>query len=87
MILGEKMVVTIELNGIQRNITKINKIDVPITGNTSVRDALQYIKEKYPALILDTDSVLISINNELVHIDRLLESEDTINILPHIGGG
>lgn len=81
------MVVTIELNGIQRNITKTDSIDMPISGNTTVRDALDYIRDKYPDLTLDTNLVLIAINNELVPLDRLLKSNDTINILPYIGGG
>ncbi len=81
------MMVTIELNGTQRNITKTDRIDMPISGNTTVRDALDYIMDKYPDLTLDTDSVLIAINNELVPLDRLLSAKDVINILPHIGGG
>ncbi len=81
------MMVTIELNGTQRNITKTDRIDMPISGNTTVRDALDYIMDKYPDLTLDTDSVLIAINNELVPLDRLLSEKDVINILPHIGGG
>ena len=81
------MVVTIELNGIQRNITKTDRLDMPISENTTVRDAIQFIRDKYPALTLDANSILVAINNELVSLDRLLESEDTINILPHIGGG
>jgi molybdopterin converting factor small subunit len=87
MVLGEDIMVTVELSGIQRNIIKADKIDIPLSGKTTVRDALEYMRHKYPALPLDTNSVLVAINNELVPLDRLLMSEDVINILPHIGGG
>ena len=83
----ENMVVTIELIGIQRDITKIGLIDVPITEKTTVRDAIEYVKDKYPALPLDMDSILVAVNNELAPLDRLLISKDIINIFPHIGGG
>jgi molybdopterin converting factor small subunit len=87
MISGEKMAVTIELSGVQRDTIKTDRIDIPITGKTTVRDALDYLRDKYPALSLDTDSILVAVNNELVPLDRLLMSKDIINILPHIGGG
>jgi molybdopterin converting factor small subunit len=81
------MVVTIELFGIFRDIAKIDKIKMPITGKTLVRDVLEYLGSKYPALSLDKASFLISVNSELVSPDRLLQPDDVICFLPHIGGG
>jgi len=81
------MVVTIELFGIFRDIAKIDKINMPITGKTLVSDALEYIGTKYPALPLDKASLLISVNHEMVSQDKLLRPDDVICFLPHIGGG
>ncbi len=81
------MVVTIELFGTFRDIVKSDKIDMPITGKTLVRDVLEYIGNKYPALALDKASFLISVNSELASPDKPLQPNDVICFVPHIGGG
>jgi molybdopterin converting factor small subunit len=81
------MVVSIELTGIFRDIAKVETIKMPITGKTPVRDAIEFIRSLYPALPLEKDSFLVSVNNELVPSDRLLQPNDVICFLPHIGGG
>jgi molybdopterin converting factor small subunit len=81
------MVVTIELFGIFRDVARTDKIEMTITGKTQVRDALEYIGSKYPALALDRASILISVNSEVATPERLLRPDDVICFLPHIGGG
>jgi len=81
------MVVLIELFGMQREIARTGKVKMPITDNTLVRDALEYIRNRYPALTLDEHSILTTVNHELSPLDRPLKANDTICILPHIGGG
>jgi molybdopterin converting factor small subunit len=81
------MVVLIELFGTQRDTAKIDKVNMPITEKTVVRDALEYVKNKYPALTLDEGSILTTVNHELAPLERRLKANDTICILPHIGGG
>lgn len=81
------MVVSIELNGIFRDIAKIDKIYMPITDKTLVRDALEYVSNRYPALPLDKASFFISVNHELASPNKLLRPNDVICFLPYIGGG
>jgi molybdopterin converting factor small subunit len=81
------MVVSIELFGIQRDIAKTDKINMPITEKTNVLDALEYVRNKYPALSLDKDSILVTVNHELSPLNRTLKADDIVYILPHIGGG
>jgi molybdopterin converting factor small subunit len=81
------MVVLIELLGMQREITRIGKIKMPITERTLVRDALEYIRSRYPALTLEENSILTTVNHELSPLNRPLKANDNICILPHIGGG
>ena len=81
------MLVSIELFGIQRDVAKTGSVKMPISEQTMVRDALEYIRKKYPALPLQEDSILITVNQELATLDRRLRANDTICILPHIGGG
>jgi molybdopterin converting factor small subunit len=81
------MMVSIELFGTQRDIAKIDKISIPIAEQTIVGDVLDYLRRDYPALTLDGDSFLITVNHELAPPDRLLRANDVICILPHIGGG
>ena len=39
------MVVSIELFGAQRDIAKIEKVNMPVTEKMVVRDALEYIRK------------------------------------------
>jgi molybdopterin converting factor small subunit len=84
---ANNMTVSIELMGLHRDIAKIEKIIMPITGNTPLRNALAYIRQLYPQLVLEENMVLITVNHEVASLDRLLVSNDTVCILPHIGGG
>ncbi len=81
------MVVSIELFGILRDIAGTGKLSMPIDGKTAASDALEYVRGKYPALPLERDYFLISINHELVSPDKLLQPNDVICFIPHIGGG
>ena len=81
------MLVSIELFGVHRDIAKIDKVNMPITEKTIVRDAIEYVANKYPALSIDKDSILITVNHELAPLDKLLRPNDMIYILPYIGGG
>jgi molybdopterin converting factor small subunit len=81
------ILVSIELFGIQRDIARTGSINMLISEQTLVRDALEYIRQKYPALPLEEDSFLITVNHELATLDRRLRANDIICFLPHIGGG
>jgi molybdopterin converting factor small subunit len=81
------MVVSVEFTGIQRELTGLDKINMPITEKTVVRDVLDYIRKKFPHIPVDKDLVLTTVNHELASPDRPLKANDVICILPHIGGG
>jgi hypothetical protein len=84
---ARNMTVSIELMGLHRDIAKIEKIIMPITGKTPLRNALAYIRQLYPQLVLEENMVLITVNHEAAFLARLLVSNDSVCILPHIGGG
>jgi molybdopterin converting factor small subunit len=81
------MKVSIVFFGTQRVIAKTDSIDMPITEKTTVSDALEYVRSQYPALHLDQEMILTTVNKEITSIDRLLKAGDTILFLPYIGGG
>ena len=81
------MVVSIKFLGMQRVITNTDSVDLPITENTRVNDALQYVRQQYPALPLEDGMVLITVNHEAAPLDRILRDKDTISFLPLIAGG
>ena len=82
-----KMTVSIEFLGMQRAITKTNKIDMAITRRTRVIDALEHVRREYPGLHLDERTVLITVNQEMAALDTLLKANDTVLFLPSISGG
>jgi molybdopterin converting factor small subunit len=81
------MVISIEFLGLQRDIAKTEKVTMPITENTPLRNALEYIRKLYPDMVLDENMISMTVNHELASLDRLLVSNDAVSILPHIGGG
>ena len=81
------MVVSIEFFGTQRIVTKTDGIDMPITEKTRVTDALEYVRQQYPGLHLDEGMVLITVNQEITSLDRVLRANDTVSFLPFISGG
>ena len=82
-----KIVVSIQFFGMQRAVTKTDSIDMPVTEKTRVTDALEYVRQRYPELPLDQETLLITVNHEQVSPDTILKPNDTISFLPSIGGG
>ena len=81
------MTVSIQFFGMQRSVTKTDSINMPITEKTSVTDALEYVRHRYPDLRLDKGMVLVTINQEMASLDTVLRENDTVGFLPHISGG
>jgi molybdopterin converting factor small subunit len=77
----------IEFHGTQRTITTAVKIEMAVSGSTSVKDALDYVRQRYPALHLEDGTTLITVNLEIAPPDKVLKDGDTISFLPIIGGG
>ena len=85
--LALKIVVSIKFFGMQRAVTKTDSIDMPITEKTRVTDALEYVRQRYPELPLDQETLLITVNHEQASPDTMLKPNDTVSFLPTIGGG
>ena len=81
------MVVSIKFHGMQRLVTNTDSIDMPITVKTRVNDALEYVRQQYPALHLEEDTVVVAVNLEIASLDRILRDNDTVSFLPNIAGG
>jgi molybdopterin converting factor small subunit len=81
------MVVSVIFNGLQRKVTSMDQIRVTISEKTRVTDVVSYIRECYPDIPINKDSVLVMINTELSNLDQVLKDNDKICFIPHIGGG
>jgi molybdopterin converting factor small subunit len=68
-------------------ITKIDGISMPINEKTRVSDVLEYVRDQYPALHLDDGIILITVNQEIASLDRMLRANDIVSFLPFISGG
>ena len=71
----------------QRVVIKKDSINIPITGEMTVKDVLEFIKNLYPNLNLDEEMLFVTVNQEKASLDRLLSADDAISFLPHISGG
>ena len=84
---AQKMVVSVKFLGMQRVITNTDSIDMSITGDTKVNDAIEYVRQQYPGLPLDEGMVLATVNLQVASLDRILRDNDIVSFLPIIGGG
>jgi molybdopterin converting factor small subunit len=85
--MNENMRIMIEFLGTQRTLAGADSIETPITARSRVRDALEYIIDKYPQLKLDKDTALVVVNQQLASRDQVLKADDIISFLPFISGG
>jgi molybdopterin converting factor small subunit len=81
------MKVSIEFFGAQRVIAETDRIDMPITEDTTVHDVLEYVRCRYPTLQLDDGMVIVTVNRQITSLDRILSTDDTVSFLPFISGG
>ena len=81
------MSVLVEFFGVQRDIARTDKINIPVGEAKFVRDVIAYIRKKYPELRLDEHAVLATVNHELASLDKSLKANDVVCFLPPIGGG
>jgi molybdopterin converting factor small subunit len=81
------MVVTITFLGMQRAVTKTDSIDMPITPETRVADALEYVRRQYPDLHLGKGMVNVAVNQKMTSLGTVLRPNDVVSFLPYIAGG
>ncbi len=81
------MTVSIKLTGMQQVMAGAAVVEMPVTGYSTVRDALEYIKKNYPKIRLDNGAVLAVVNNQVSNLDKALGASDTIEFIPALGGG
>jgi len=79
--------VLVRFLGMQRVVTKKDSINIPITGDMTVKDILESVKNLYPDLNLDEEMLFVTVNQGKASLDRLLSADDTISFLPYISGG
>jgi molybdopterin converting factor small subunit len=81
------MFVSVQFHGIQRVVTRVEEIQVPVSDDALLEDVIGYIKDCYPDLTLSEGMVRVLVNNNLSKLNHNLNSNDKITFLPHIGGG
>jgi molybdopterin converting factor small subunit len=81
------MVVSVEFYGAQRKLTRTHEVKVPLTENGRVREVAKYISHRYPGLTLSEENFLVIVNNKVSGLNHILDCNDKIAFLPHIGGG
>lgn len=85
--MAQEMMVSVRFLGMQRVVTKKDSINIPITGDMTVKDIFESVKNLYPGLNLDEEMLFVTVNQEKASLDRLLSADDTISFLPYISGG
>jgi molybdopterin converting factor small subunit len=82
-----KIMVTIELLGTQRAVAGIDSIHMPLGERTRAKDVFRFLRTNYPEMDLDDNKLQLAVNHEIVSLERVLKANDTVFLIPHIGGG
>jgi len=85
--MAKKSMVSVEFHGVQRVITGEDAIVIEITPKTKVKDVLELLNRRYPALDLDEGMIIMTVNQEKVSAGSILNDGDTVSFIPHISGG
>lgn len=83
----EVMMVSVRFYGAQCLLTRTREVQVPLLKNQRVRDVFLYLMNCYPDLSLSEKAVMITVNDNISAMNALLNPNDKISFLPHIGGG
>ncbi|MDY6970970.1 MAG: MoaD/ThiS family protein [Thermodesulfobacteriota bacterium] len=81
------MVISVQFHGTQRKLTRTSEIRVPVHEDCRVSDVFVHVKNRYPDLLLSQEDVWVSVNNLMSTMNQILNPDDRITFLPHIGGG
>lgn len=82
------MFVSISFLGLHRRLINSSKIKIRISEQIQrISDLLSYLNGKYPELVLDRDSMMVTVNNIESSYDYKLKANDEVLFMPHIGGG
>jgi len=85
--MAKNSTVSVEFHGVQRVITGEDAIVIEITAKTKVKDVLELLNRRYPALDLDEGMIIMTVNQEKVSAGSILNDGDTVSFIPHISGG
>ena len=81
------MVVAVHFMGPQRTLTRRDRIQIRLPKESRVADLLACVKERYPALPFSEGVLVVTVNDRVSSLSKVLEPNDNISFLPFLGGG
>ena len=81
------MYVSVTFLGLQRTLASTNRIRVLLSRGARVADVLAYVKKSYPELPWPENALLVTVNDKISSMERILENDDDVVFLPFLGGG
>ncbi len=72
-----------------RERAKKEKLEIDVTGETTLNDIITTLKDEIPELkeFLDSGTAVIALNQEVVSLETKVKTEVEIAIFPPVSGG
>lgn len=81
------MRITIECYGASQRWCGAELINLDLSGNATVADALDHLAERYAEVAARRDTLAVAIGDEIVPPGRLLAEQDRLALIPPVSGG
>jgi molybdopterin converting factor small subunit len=81
------MNISVYFYGVQRKMLRQDRVRITLDEEACVSDLLQNIRNTYPGLNLNENAIMITVNDRISELNQKITRDDSISIIPHMGGG
>lgn len=82
------MKVKVEFYGRLRDAAGVPERDVRMNGaSPTLRDLADRLREDHPDLADDLDTAAFAVGDQLADLDRVLDGDEAVGVLPPVSGG
>jgi molybdopterin converting factor subunit 1 len=81
--------VAIKLFAIYREKAKVDKIELDMQKDISLKDLIEIVKERIPSIkgLIKEGRGMVAVNQEIAKLDAIVKDGDEVALIPPVSGG